>query len=290
MEIFTRVVEGGSLAKAAATMSMPRSSVTMAINRLEEYLGVRLLQRTTRNISLTADGEAFYDHCCRILEDLESVESGLRRGATALQGRIRVDMPVSIATSVIIPALSDFRKRYPGIKLNVGANDRRVDLIQEGIDCAIRTGPLADSALISRRIGGFNWITCASPAYLEGRSVPGIPHDLASHELIGYFYGDGRGDKWTYFSDGTALTLPVQSQLSVNETSSYLALGLHGHGIVRLADYIVKPYLEDGRLVELLPRFRPPEMPISIIYPTSRHLSSVMRAFVDWSAGIFATT
>ncbi|MDS7595407.1 LysR substrate-binding domain-containing protein [Agrobacterium tumefaciens] len=288
MEIFVRVVEAGSLTKAGATLSSPRSSITMALNRLEEYLGVRLLQRTTRSISLTADGEVYYDQCRRILQEIDGVEASLRRVDAALDGKIRVDMPVSIATSVIIPALDDFRARYPDIKLKIGANDRRIDLIQEGVDCAIRTGPLADSALIGRRIGGFSWITCASPDYLSGKERPQTPEQLSVHSLIGYFHGDGGAEKWAYGDDSLSLTVPVESHLSVNETSSYLSLGVHGHGIVRLADYIVRPYLTDGRLVELLPDYRPPETPISILFPTARHLSPVVRAFVDWSSALFS--
>ncbi|QLL63748.1 LysR family transcriptional regulator [Sinorhizobium mexicanum] len=287
MEVFVRVVEAGSLSKAAATLSAPRSSVTMAMNRLEKHLGVRLLQRTTRNLSLTADGEAYYAECRRILHDIDAVEASLRRDLKSLEGRLRVDMPVSIATSVVIPKLDLFRSRHPGIRIAIGANDRRLDLVQEGIDCVIRTGELADSALVGKRIGRFNWITCATPEYLSANAAPKTPADLEAHKLIGYFHGNGTAEKWTYMNRGKPETIQVDSEVSVNETSAYLSLGLGHHGIVRLADYIVQPFLDKGQLVELLAEYRPVSTPVSILYPTSRHLSPLVRAFVDWAATLF---
>ncbi|MBW9051090.1 LysR family transcriptional regulator [Rhizobium mesosinicum] len=288
MEVFVRVAETGSLSKAAQTLGVPRSSVTMTLQRLEKYLGVRLLQRTTRSLGLTEDGRAYYERCSQILSEVEATEQSLRHSLKAPKGRLRVDMPGSIATSVILPRIAEFRKEYPGIEIALGLNDRRVDLIQEGVDCVIRTGSLGDSSLIARKIGSYRWITCAAPAYLAKQGVPETPTDLTEHAVVGYFSGSPGQERWAYGIEGQLLeTVPVKSEIAVNETSAYLRLGLDGLGIIRLADYIVEPHLKDGSLVEVLSQYATDEVPISVLYPTSRHLSPTVRLFVDWVSGLF---
>jgi LysR family transcriptional regulator for bpeEF and oprC len=288
MEVFVRVVEAKGLSKAAQTLSMTRSSVTMTIQKLERHLGVRLLSRSTRAFSLTTDGSVYYDRCVAILAEVAASEASLKHELERPRGRLRVDMSAAVANSVIIPALDSFRERYPEIDIAIGLNDRRVDLIQEGIDCAIRTGHLGDSRLISKRIGSFNWITCASRDYLQSRGRPQTPTDMEAHDKIGYFYsGAGPGETWSFGRGADKIELEIYSAVAVNETSAYLALALKDYGLIRLADFIVRPLLETGHLEEVLEQFRPETVPISIIYPTTRHLSPVVRVFVDWASAQF---
>ena len=291
MEVYVRVVEAGSLSKAAQTMGVPRSSVTMTIQRLEKHLGVRLLQRTTRSLGLTEDGRAYYERCVQLLSDLEATEDSLRHNSRSPRGRLRIDMPGSIASSVILPRIRAFRERYPGIELAIGLNDRRVDLVQEGVDCVIRTGPLADSSLIARKLGSYRWVTCAAPSYVAEHGSPAKPSDLTRHLVVGYFSGSPGQERWSFGQDGEAQeTVMISSEISVNETSAYLTLGLQGFGIIRLADYIVDPFIRDGSLIEIMPDRRSDQVPISLLYPTSRHLSPAVRLFVDWATEVFQAT
>jgi LysR family transcriptional regulator for bpeEF and oprC len=288
MEVFVRVVEARGLSKAAQTLSMTRSSVTMTIQKLERHLGVRLLSRSTRAFSLTTDGSAYYERCVVILAEVAATEANVGNGRERPAGRLRVDMSGAIANSVIIPALDGFRAAYPDIDIAIGINDRRMDLIQEGIDCAIRTGSLGDSRLIAKRLGSFNWITCGSRAYLDKRGIPETVADLQAHQSIGYFYaGSGHEETWTFGRSADRSEIDMTSSVSVNETSACLALALRDYGLIRLADFIVAPAIAEGRLVEVLAGLRPEPVPISVIYPTSRHLSPVVRVFVDWASTLF---
>lgn len=288
MEIFVRVVDAGGLAKAAQTLSIPRSSVTMTLQQLERYLGVRLVQRSTRQISLTADGTTYYRRCLNILAEVADTEASLRQELDNPRGRVRVDLPGAIATSMLLPDIGKFRERYPNIDLAIGLNDRRVDLIQEGVDLAIRIGVLGDSSFIAKRIGSFNWVTCAAPSYLGVRGRPESPENLVGHDVVGYFSAGGTpNEQWTFGRGDKTTDVTVTSSIAVNETSAYLTLGLQGHGLIRLANYIVDPYLQSGALVEVLPEFRPKSVPVSVIYPTSRHLSPAVRVFVDWVSSLF---
>lgn len=289
MQVFVRVVETGVLRKAAETLSLPPSAVTSTLQKLEAYLEVKLLNRTTRSIALTADGAAYYERCRQILAEIEETEAALRNDGQKPRGKLRLDMPGSIGSDLIIPRLRDFTDLYPEIELAMGLSDRRVDLIQEGIDCVIRTGELQDSSLVSRRIGEYRWLTCAAPAYLERYGEPRDLTVLDRHRSVGYFSSrTGRVEPWAFDVDGEAHMIHVQNSISVNETSGYLALGLQGFGLIRLADYIVEPHLKSGRLREVLKEARPAPVPISILYPPTRHLAAPIRAFVDWTSTLFA--
>ena len=289
MQVFVRVVETGVLRKAAETLSLPPSAVTSTLQKLEAYLEVKLLNRTTRSIALTADGAAYYERCRQILAEIEETEAALRNDGQKPRGKLRLDMPGSIGSDLVIPRLRDFTDLYPEIELAIGLSDRRVDLIQEGIDCVIRTGELQDSSLVSRRIGEYRWLTCAAPAYLERYGEPKDLTVLDRHRSVGYFSSrTGRVEPWGFDVDGEAHMIHVQNSISVNETSGYLALGLQGFGLIRLADYIVEPHLKSGRLREVLQEARPAPVPISILYPPTRHLAAPVRAFVDWASRLFA--
>src|SRR6185437_2339851 len=236
----------------ADALVLPRTTVTTIIQNLEKHLGVRLLNRTTRRLSLTPDGAAYYKHSVRILAEVEETESYLQDVSAHPQGRLRIDVKPSIGTLLLIPALSDFHKRYPDIELAIGLSDRKVDLVQDAIDCVIRIGELEDSSLVARRIGAIERITCASPAYLERHGVPRTIDDLQRHQAVHYFLGPGRNHGWDFLVDGALR------------------------------------HIQKGELVEVLAEYRPAAVPISLLYLQNRQLSPKIRAFSDWLAELFA--
>lgn len=282
LRIFVRVVECASFTKAAEDLGLPRSSVSTAVRDLEERVGGRLLGRTTRKVAPTPDGEAFYARSLRLIADFEELEELLRPAARP-HGRLRVNVPARIGRLVIAPALPGFFALYPDIALELGSTDRAVDLVQEGIDCVIRVGPLADSGLIARRLGELALISCASPRYLAARGVPRHPADLGAHLAVNYVSpSTGRIEPWEWVEDGAVRALTLPAQVSCNGAESYIACALAGLGLIQIPAYDVAGHLAAGELVEVLPRHRPPPMPIAALYPHRRHLSRRLRAFLDW--------
>lgn len=288
MQIFARVVEMHSFSRAAESLSLPPSRVTRAVKDLETFLGVRLLQRTTRHISLTPDGTLYYDHCRKLLADIELVESSFPGSAGQPRGRLRVDMTLSLARLVVLPAVKEFQARYPDVELTLTASDRTVELVQEGIDCVIRAGTPEDSpTLVAKRVGGFEWITCASPEYLEQRGTPQTLEDLAEHEAVGYLSSrTARTLMWHYVVDGEDRYVRMRERLIINDTDAYVTSALEGLGIIRAGSYMVIQHLRSGRLRPLLTNYPSPSVPLSVLYPRNRHLSPTVRAFVDWVAEI----
>lgn len=284
MQIFTRVVEAHSFAGAARSLSLPRSTISRSIQELETALGVSLLQRTTRTLSLTPNGSLYYDHCRRVLDDIDSVEGALSDSTARPRGLLRVDMTPSFARAVVIPALQRFLARYPEIDLVLTLGDRPVELVQEGVDCVVRAGtPHSSALLVARRIGRFDWIVCAAPAYLALHGQPQVPQDLARHQTIGYQSGrTGRAGDWTFEAGGEQRTVGAGGRVTVNETDAYLHCALEGLGLVRVASYLAAPHVRAGRLVQVLSGYRGAPVPLSLIYPQNRHLSSAVRAFADW--------
>lgn len=284
MQIFTRVVEMHSFTKAADSLSLPPSSITRAVKELETFLGVRLLQRTTRHISLTPDGTLYFDHCKRLLADIEAVESGFAGSAARPRGRLRVDMTLSLARLVVLPSIKGFLSRFPDVELTLTASDRTVDLIQEGIDCVIRAGTPEDSpTLVARRIGAFDWVTCASPAYLAVNGTPKTLEDLAQHHAVGYLSArTARSMEWDFVVDGEQRSIRMRESLIINDTDAYVACGLEGLGLIRAGSYMVLQHLISGRLQRVLPNYSAPAAPLSVLYPKNRHLSPTVRAFVEW--------
>ena len=284
MQRFVRVVEMNGFANAANGLSMPPSTVSRVIKDLESHLGARLLQRTTRTLSLTPDGILYYDHCRRILSEVDVVESALSGSTVPPRGKLRVDMPLSLARRVVLPAIRDFQDRYPDIDLALTLGDRPVDLVQEGVDCVLRAGiPESSAVLVARRIGSFEWVTCASPKYLKNHGEPKSLEDLRSHRLVQFLSGrNGRSVDWHFLVDGEERTVRVSGNLAVNDTDAYVTCGLEGLGLIRIANFIAQSYLRDGRLVSILGAYGAPEVPLSIMYPQNRHLSPSVRAFVSW--------
>jgi LysR family transcriptional regulator for bpeEF and oprC len=288
MQVFARVVEANSFTRAADALVLPRTTVTTIIQNLEKHLGVRLLNRTTRRLSLTPDGAAYYKHSVRILAEVEETESYLQDVSVHPQGRLRIDVKPSIGTLLLIPALCEFHERYPDVELAIGLSDRKVDLVQDAVDCVIRIGELEDSSLVARRIGVIERITCASPAYLERHGVPHAIDDLQQHHAVHYFLGPGRNHGWDFLVDGQLRHVDPPGIVSVNEWSAHLACGVQGFGIIQTGRFAALPHMQKGELVEVLPEYRPAAVPISLLYLQNRQLSPKIRAFSDWVAELFA--
>ena len=288
MRLFIRIVERASFAQAARDLQIPRPTATHAIQRLEEDLGVRLLERTTRNVRPTLDGALYHERCIRLLADLDEVESVFRNAEP--KGPLRVDMQGTIARFFVLPALPGFIARYPGVSLSLSEGDRMVDLITEGVDCVVRAGGLADSSLIGRRIAVFEQLTLASPDYLERHGVPPAPDDLDGHRMVAYAASaTGRPYPMEFEKDGRTWEIPLPYDVVVRGAEIYTASGVAGLGLIQVPRYRVQHQIAAGQLVPLLEDFPPPVMEVSVLYPHSRQLSPRVRVFLDWLTDVFRT-
>lgn len=286
MRLFVRIVERGSFAQAARDLQVPRPSATHAIQRLEADLGVRLLERTTRNVRATLDGALYHERCVRLLADLDEVESVFRTAEP--KGPLRVDMQGTIARYFVLPALPGFIARHPGIALNLSEGDRMVDLITEGVDCVVRAGDLTDSTLIGRRITAFEQMTLASPAYLARHGIPSTPDDLAGHRMVAYAASaTGQPYPLEFETAGGVQERALPHDVVVRGAEIYTASGVAGLGLIQVPRYRVAHQIAAGVLVPILEAFPPPPVPVSVLYPHSRHLSSRLRVFIDWLAEVF---
>lgn len=288
LRLFTRIVERRSFTAAATDLGVPRSTATHAIRQLEARLGVRLLERTTRLVSATLDGQAFYQRALAILADVEDAENALR-GAEP-KGLLRIDVSGMLARTFLLPRLPDFLDRYPRIDLHIGQGDRLVDLVREGVDCVLRAGAPAESGMVMRRIASMREVTCASPAYLEQRGAPASLDDLAGHQMIGFVSsksGEVMPLEFTVGSEVREVSLP--SRITVNNSDTLAELARLGLGIVQAPRYRFKADLARGVLVEVLPANPPTPTPLSALYPQNRQLSPRVRAFLDWVVGLFAS-
>lgn len=289
MEVFVQVVDAGGFRRAAEKMKLPKVTVSTLIKQLETSLSVKLLHRTTRHVSVTADGAAYYDHCLKILAQVRQAEESLSHTRLSPRGRLRVDAPTGLASEVLVPALSDFFARYPEIRLELGCSDRSVDLIGEGVDCAVRGGELSDQNLIARRVGVMHYVTCAAPSYLAQYGRPLHPDELAQHRCLDYFSArSGRVIDWEFTRDGQRISVTPRSHFGLNDSYAYAAAGLAGLGIVQMANFLLAPMIRDGRMVSLLDDWSNDPMPVHVVYPQNRHLSTKVRVFVDWVAELFA--
>lgn len=291
MEVFTRVVDANSFTRAAETLGMPRASVTTIIQNLEALLGVRLMHRTTRRLSLTPEGAAYYEHCIKIITEIAETDASFQVGSRRPSGALRVHMPSSLGRRLVIPALPVFRQRYPDIVLDLGLSDRPVDPVEEGIDCMIRIGPLEDSSMVARRIGMLKRVTCASPDYLKRFGEPTEIAELAAHHAVNFRASHGsRPVPWVFVIDGKPVEVRLNGGVTVNDSDAYVTCGVEGFGMIQPTLFMVLPHLLDGTLQEVLPGFNPKPKPISIVYPNSRHLSAKVRVFADWIAELFDST
>ncbi len=289
MEVLHWVVELGSFTRAADRLALSKATVTAHIAALENRLGVRLLQRTTRKLSLTDDGAAYLEHVRRVLADVEETESILSRARSEPRGRLRVDMPVTLGRQNIVPALPRFAAQYPGLNVVATLDDRRVDLVAEGVDVAIRIGTLGDSSIIARKIHEAAHTVCASPDYLALHGVPRVPEELAQHNCIGFFNADARRAlEWMFEKDGAQSSFTPAGSLCVNNAEALVDAAIAGAGVIQMLDMIVSRSIAAGALTPVLLDWRRQDsVPISVIYPQNRHLSPKVRVFVDFVAGLF---
>lgn len=285
MEVFVQVVDAGSFTRAADNMQLPKATVSTLVQSLEKALRVKLLNRTTRHVRVTAEGAAYYARCVRILADVRDADDGVASSHLSPSGRLRVDAPTGLASEIIIPALPTFFAQYPDIRLELGCSDRPIDLIEEGVDCAIRGDrQLADSTLIARRVGTMRYATCASPDYLTRHGRPTHPNDLSGHRCVNYFSAStGRMFDWNFSRGDERVQVSLDSPVALNDSYAYTAAGLSGLGIVQMATFLMAPMIVDGRLVPVLDDWTSDPMPIHVVYPLNRHLSAKIRAFVDWT-------
>ena len=283
--VFVRVAEMGSFIKAAHALELPRASVSAAIQQLEEKIGVRLLNRTTRRVHLTADGTQLIERLRPLLADAEDVEQLFQSSQRQVAGQLRVDAPSRIARRLIAPALPVLLRRYPQLQLALGSTDRAIDLVQEGVDCAVRVGTLLDSSLAVRPLGAIALINCASKTYLHEHGVPEQPRDLASgHWAVGYASPTtGRELPWEHGSaEGQEQTSNVPSRVVVNNAESYIACCRAGLGLIQIPRFDVKHLLDCGELIEVMPAFRAAPMPVSLLYPHRRQRTQRLGAFIEW--------
>ena len=282
MAAFVRVVEARSFTKAAQSLALPRSSVTTMIKNLEAHLGTPLLHRSTRSLSLTDAGARYLQACQAILANIADAENDVTAAIQAPRGRVRVDMPGVVGRAIVVPRLVEFEARYPDVEVVLGLSDRPADLIYEGIDCAIRSGELADSTLVARSLGHLVWVTCASPQYLGRFGEPKSVEALSAHRVVNYLSNaTGRPLDWRFRVDGENVSMALPSRYSVNETEAYLHCGLESLGLIQLSALAASPYLRSGRLREVLADARCEPVQLSIVYPQARATAAV-KAFVQW--------
>lgn len=288
MQLYARIVELGSFTRAAEQLDMSRASATALIRQLESHLGASLLQRTTRQVSPTPDGEAYYERCVAILADVEAAETNLFQSARHPRGRLKVDLPASLGRLVVIPALPDFCRRFPDIRLEISVSDRVVDLIHEGVDCVLRIATLRDSTLIARPLAALPQVTCASPEYLTRCGIPRTLEDLERHHCIEFLSATtGRVDPLRFRVDGRQETRQPPAHVAVNNGVSYVACCEAGMGIAQAPRYHVAAQLQQGTLVEVLHDFRPSPLPLAVLYPQHRQIPPRLRVFIDWLVELF---
>jgi DNA-binding transcriptional LysR family regulator len=286
---FARVVEAGSFTKAADSLDMPNATLSKLVQELETHLGVRLLQRTTRRVTVTPDGQQYYDKTALILRNLEDVDTSFNIARSKPRGSLRIDVGGSTARDVLIPALPEFLALYPDIRIDLGVSDRSVDMVSDNVDCVLRGGALDNSSLVARPIGQAKMVTCATPAYLKQFGVPAYPDELKNgHRLVAYLLAQsGRAMPFRFQRDGEKTEIKVEHRVGVNESNGHMAAGLAGLGIIQTFAYAAKPALKDGTLVEILKPWRPAPYPFHVVYPQNRHVSHRLRVFIDWLVETF---
>ena len=282
MQVFVKVAELASFTRAAEQLELPRATVTHTIQQLEKRLGVRLLQRTTRHVSTTPDGDAYLQRCVRLLADLQETEEAFGRSAVRPAGKLRVDLQGTLATHFLLPYLGEFFARFPDIELDIGLGDRMVDLVREGIDCVLRAGEPRDSSMVGRRVALLEQVTCASAAYLEANGTPATPSDLQRHRAVNYAGGSGKALPFDFVVDGQPRAATLRGAVTVRQADAYVLCCEAGLGLIQLPRYHVEAALAAGMLREVLAPYRPAPLPVSVLYPHSRQLSPRVRVFVDW--------
>jgi LysR family transcriptional regulator for bpeEF and oprC len=292
MQAFVRVVEAGTFTQAAVSLQLPKPTVTRLVQTLEEHLQTKLLNRTTRQVTVTPDGAAYYDRAVRLLSEMDELESSMSHAKANPRGRLRIDVPSEIGRMVIVPALPQFYARYPDIQIDLGVSDRPVDLLSDNVDCVLRGGELLDQSLVARRLGELLMITCATPDYVKRHGMPRHPRDLETgHTLVAYMsHTTGRVFPFTFLNMKERLDIHGSYMVSVNDAGAYVAAGLAGLGIMSVPTFTVQKYIANGELVPMLLDWCTEPIPLHVVYPPNRHLSNKVRVFVDWVAELFANS
>lgn len=287
LRIFVRVAELASFTQAADQLGLAKGRVSLAVQQLEAHVGARLLQRTTRRVRLTPDGEQFLDRSKELLADAEQLQAMFQPAASGLRGRLRIDLPNALARDLLIPRLPEFLAAHPQLELGISTTDRRVDLVQEGFDCVLRVGALADSELIARPLGAMAMRNTASPAYLRAHGTPTTLADLAQHRIVHYAAKLGtQGAGWEYVDDGVVRLHPMRSAIVVNGTDAYQAACLAGLGLIQAPVRGTQRLVDAGFLVEVMPGFTAAPMPVSLLHPHRRHVAPRVQAMLNWIAQV----
>jgi DNA-binding transcriptional LysR family regulator len=284
MRLYTRIVELGSFTAAADDLNLPRATVTHAIKRLEARLGAQLLLRTTRRVRATRDGETYYGHCVRLLADMDEVETDFREALVQPKGRLRVDLSVTLARLLVIPALRDFFARYPQIKLDIGTGDRFVDLVRDGVDCVLRVGELGDSGMVGRRVAMLEQVTVASAAYVRRHGMPASLAALQDGHLAVNWISPTthRAEPLEFMVGRKRREIVLPGCVSISGVDAYLGCCEAGLGIAQMPTYRIADMLKSGQLRKILPQHPPPSLPMTILYPQQRQMPARLRVFVDW--------
>ncbi|WP_426070399.1 LysR family transcriptional regulator [Janthinobacterium sp. DSP2-3-3] len=291
MKAFVRVVETGSFTRAAATLHMSRTTVTQLVQQLEARLRLKLLNRTTRKINVTADGAAYYERIVQVLDTLEEIETSLPHAAALPRGHLRVDVPSPLAALLLVPALPRFHALYPDIVLDMGASDRIVDVIADNVDCVIRGGDITDQSLMARKLADLPLGVYAAPAYLQRVGTPLHPLELqdSAHRIVRFRWTrSGNGFPYVMHHEGRSIKIHGQYVLSIDDGNAYLAAGVAGLGVLWLPDYMARPHVARGELLPLFDAWTVDAMPLYLAYPPNRHVSKKLRVFIDWVAELMA--
>ncbi|MBB1636373.1 LysR family transcriptional regulator [Cupriavidus sp. UME77] len=286
MQAFVRIAERQSFTQASEDLQIPRATISNLIKRMEQRLGARLLERTTRTVRLTHDGEAHYRRCVRLIADLEEAEGSFRD--TAPKGLLRVNLQGTLARHFVVPALPDFLAHYPELEIHIGEDDRLVDLVREGIDCVLRAGNLQDSSMVGRRVALLEQVTVASPAYLARHGEPADLDALTAHRAVNYISsGTGKPVPLEFTVAGRVTAMQLAAAISVTGADLYTGAAVAGLGLVQVPRYRVAGELREGRLQVVLADLPPPPMPVSVLYSQNRQLSMRVRVFVQWLRDVF---
>ncbi len=290
MRLFTRIVELGSFSAAAGQLGLTRAGATQGIQQLEVRLGVRLLARTTRQVTPTADGSDYYQRCVAILADLDEAEAAFSQAGRVPSGRLRIDLPGSLCRLVLMPALPDFCRHYPGIRVELSVSDRQIDPLREGVDCVLRIGELDhDLPLVARRLARLPLVSCASRRYLDRHGRPQSLADLRGHRAVDNLSATtGKPFPFEFVVDGRIEQVSLPASVAINDGGGFVAACAAGLGLIQVPLYHVTGQLASGEFEEILPGLRPPPMPLHLLHAPGRQPSARLRAFIDWVSGLFS--
>ena len=290
LRIFAAVAELASFSRAAEQLGLAKGRVSTSVQRLEAQVGTRLLQRTTRSVRLTPDGERFLDRCKELLTEAEQLQAMFQPASTGLTGRLRIDLPNRLARDIVLPRLPEFLAAHPLLEIGISTTDRRVDLVHEGFDCVLRVGALVDSDLVARPLGFLRMRNVASPGYLHAHGTPRTLADLARHRVVHYMPSlNAQGAGWDYVdADGQRRTLPMRAHITVNGTDAYQAAAVAGLGLIQAPAFGTEALIASGELVEVLPGFIAPAMPVSLMLPNRRQLAPRVQAVMAWLTQVIA--